>query len=766
MDGLQGFVLTAHCLDINGRCELHYYCTGDNGPFKLIYSPHKPVFFINRDSPQEITSGIERKAIELTNFAGCPVDALYFRTLNSYFETRRMLRDTDIRIYESDIRAEDRFLMERFINGGLTAAGIYKREGKLNIVRNPKITPAAFRPRLTVLSLDIETGTDGSIYSMAFHFTGGESEDKKVLMRGTSETASHDIVYCADEKLLIKSFIACILDYDPDLLIGWHVIGFDLVVIMKRAELAGIPLKIGRGPRSMRINQKRSGMYSAEIEGRLVIDGPQTLRTAFYKFENYRLETVAQELLGRGKDIRTEKDKVAEIERRFAEDKEALARYNLEDSVLVTEIFEKTGIIDQLVTRSLITGLPIDKVHMSVAAFDHFMLPQFHRRGLAAPDTADIIAGAHAAGGHVFTSRPDMYPHVAVLDFKSLYPTIMRTFFIDPYSRMKSAVDTVTTPSGIQFSRSENILPDFLAELMDKRAQAKMKGDIHLSQAVKILLNSFYGVMGTTGCRFYHPDLPTAITGTGQWILKNCATFLRDRGYNVIYGDTDSVFVCLKQEEWAAPLDAGNRLAAEVNEYFTGRLTEEFSLVSRLEIEFEKHYTRFLLPPMRYTNEGARKRYAGLQDDGTIEFKGLETVRSDWTELAKNFQQELFRRFFNEEEIRDWIRGYVEDLKNGKFDSQLLYKRRLKRSAESYTKTSPPHVKAARKLDPDGSKKLTEITYIMTAEGPLPPELNEGPPDYRHYIEKQLRPIADGVLFVTGDDFDSIIEGRQLDLFF
>ena len=402
---------------------------------------------------------------------------------------------------------------------------------------------------------------------------------------------------------------------------------------------------------------------------------------------------------------------------------------------------------------------------MSVAAFDHFMLPRFHRKGIVAPDTADVTAGAHAAGGHVFTSAPGLYPDVIVLDFKSLYPSIMRTFFIDPYSRMMSEEEPVTTPEGISFSTTQNILPDFLAELMTKRSDAKKNGDKHLAQAVKILLNSFYGVMGTTGCRFYHPHLPTAITGTGQWVLKTCAEYLRSRGYTVLYGDTDSVFVSLKEEERDAPDEAGDLLASEINGFFTDRIKADYRVESKLEIEYEKHYLKFFLPPMRYSTEGARKRYAGLQRSGEIEFKGLETVRSDWTALAKNFQKELFRRFFDGERLDLWIKDFIERLKKGEFDEDLIYKKRLRREHDKYVKTSPPHVKAARKLDPDGKMNLQEISYMMKAEGPTPPELEGGPIDYQHYIEKQLRPIADGVLFACGQDFDSITDGRQLDLF-
>jgi len=762
----RGFLLTVESLDVKGKCEIHLYGCGLSGPFKIIFTEHKPLFFVSRSCPKEYTSSYERKELNLLSFENQPVDGIYFNNLDSFFSCRRKLHDKHVKLFESDIRAEDRFLMERHINSGISIEGDAVREGKLNLFRNPKIGSAEYRPSLKWLSFDIETGTDGTLYSISFHLTDNNNEFKHVFMKGQSPPSVQDwISYYADEKSLLLQFISFVKQHDPDIIIGWHVIGFDLKFLEDRAVFHGIPLRIGRGFKNLRIHEKRSGLYAAEIEGRLVIDGPQTLRTAFYKFENYKLETVARELLGRGKDITPEKDKVAEIERRFKEDKEALAFYNLEDSVLVTEIFRKTAIIDQLITRSLITGLPVDKVNMSVAAFDHFMLPLVHRKGYVAPDTVDIESGGHAAGGYVFTSNPGLYPHVVVLDFKSLYPTIMRTFFIDPLSRLKSDVDTVQTPVGIAFSRTHHILPGFLKELMEKRSAARKNNDEYLSQAVKILMNSFYGVMGTTGCRFYHADLPTAITGTGQWVLKTCASYLRDLGYSVIYGDTDSVFVSLKEEEYDRPSMAGKRLELDVNRYFTELLKTEYDVQSELEIEFEKYYSKFFLPPMRNTKDGARKRYAGLLDNGEIEFKGLETVRSDWTVMAKEFQQELFKRFFSESELKQWIREFVGQLKDGLFDHKIIYKKRLSRRAADYVKSRPPHVKAALKLDPEGLKKLREISYIITADGPTPVELFNGNVDYTHYIEKQIRPIADGVLFAVGEDFDSIIEGRQLNLF-
>ena len=103
---------------------------------------------------------------------------------------------------------------------------------------------------------------------------------------------------------------------------------------------------------------------------------------------------------------------------------------------------------------------------------------------------------------------------------------------------------------------------------MDVREKAKLTGDTSLSQAVKIIMNSFYGVLGNPGCRFFHPDLAGTITRTGQWILLESKAFLEGRGYRVIYGDTDSLFVHAPAADGLAALQAvGAELASSLNAY-------------------------------------------------------------------------------------------------------------------------------------------------------------------------------------------------------
>ncbi len=769
---MKGFILSSTSTDNRESAEFCYYGRGEEGPFKIVITNPNPLFFVEQKTELPKLPGSYVRDLELKAFNKLPVKGIYFDSFDHYYSGRRELHARGITTYESDVWPADRYLMERFIRTGVEIRGEQSNglpgKGNMSTWIDPSLTPSGYNPPLKWLSIDIETGQHGELYSIALHGTYKNTEYRKVFIldeKGQTGRTT-ELIPVKNEKQLLLSFIEDVRTYDPDLIIGWHVIGFDLDFLLGKCSSLGIPLVLGRSSRPIKLSERRRGMYDAEIDGRVVIDGPQTMRTAFFKFDDYTLETVAQEILGKGKDIRPEEDKIAEINRRFKEDKESLAKYNLEDAVLVTEIFKTTGIIEQLKTRSLITGLPMDKVGMSVAAFDFFMLPKMHRNGYVAPDVKDIFPGGHAAGGLVFTSAPKLYPHVVVLDFKSLYPTIMRTFFIDPLSRLEAEIDTIVTPAGIKFSSTRHILPSYLEELMEKRSRAKKEGDENLSQAVKILMNSFYGVMGTTGCRFYHPDLPTAITGTGQWVLRTTSDYLKSSGYEVIYGDTDSVFVLLTQEEHRNPLGAGQILAERINNYLKEKIASDYKVESKLEIEFEKHYRRFFIPAMRSTTEGARKRYAGLMDNGEIEFKGLEVVRSDWTELAKVFQKELFNRFFHTLELKNWISEYVKDLKEGKKDELLVYRKRLRRSQEKYTKTTPPQIKAARLLDPEGKRHLREIRYVITLEGPVPVQMLHGQSiDYQHYIDKQLKPLADGILFTMNESFDEIVSGKQLDLF-
>ena len=794
------FILTAEAGDSGGCCRLMFWCVGAEGPALIRVHDHRPLFFIEAGQGVRLPGGMrcERRPLSLAALGGGAVDGVYFESLADYREGRLQLSGSGIRTWESDVRPEDRYLMERFITGSVRVCGPMHREGALRVFDNPRLSPSEGRPELSTVSLDIETGRDGTLYGIALDFLGGVRGFRRaaVLDAAAPRGAQTPMVtpaanpgdaraegacvrnhpkneqaplHLRTEAELIHFLMEGIREGDPDVIIGWNVIGFDLAFLSAKSRRLGIPLRMGRGAAPLRIAERRGALPIADLQGRLIIDGPPALRGAHFKFSDWRLDTVGRELLGRGKDISGHgSEKVEEIERRFREDKDALGRYNLEDAVLVSEIFQRTKVLEQMVTRSLITGLPVDQVHRSVAAFDRFFLPRLHRKGHVAPNQADVSAGGAAPGALVFTAGAGIFEDVAVLDFKSLYPTLMRTFHIDPYSLVQGEDDPLRTPVDAVFSRSRHILPEYIAELLERRAEARRRGDAHLAQAIKILMNAMYGVMGSAGCRFYRPELPAAVTGIGRWVLESTSARLKGWGYQVLYGDTDSVFVKLKSEERGEADAAGGRLAQRVDEWFGEMIRKTYGVPSYLELEFEKRYVRLFLPEMRSagrgTGEGAVKRYAGMLPDGKVEIKGMEFVRSDSTPMAREFQYELFRRCFTGEALAPWIRETVRRLRAGEFDDKLIYRRRLSRPASRY-KSPPPHVKAVKMLDPDGGKDLREVTYVITPAGPMPVELNPAEIDYNHYIEKQLRPLADDILPLQNESFDAVIGGRQLELF-
>jgi DNA polymerase-2 len=365
-------------------------------------------------------------------------------------------------------------------------------------------------------------------------------------------------------------------------------------------------------------------------------------------------------------------------------------------------------------------------------------------------------------------SMPGLYRNVLVLDFKSLYPSIIRTFKIDPLG-LAIGLSEPNSPAipgfaGARFSRDHYILPDLVTQLWKDRDIAKQHKDAPLSYAIKIIMNSFYGVLGSSGCRFFNPQLASSITRRGHEIIQQSAAFIEKQGYTVIYGDTDSVFVHLdEQASETESNEIGQQRAAALNQHWAETLQGRFGIPSNLEIEYETHYLRFLMPTIRGSEAGSKKRYAGVvrrNNELSMVFKGLETVRTDWTILAKTFQQELYRRIFNDLPYADYVRDITDQLFAGECDDQLIYAKRLRRPLESYVSSQPPHVKAARKMHKPGKR----IQYMMTLNGPDPIENITAKPDYQHYQEKQLQPVADSILYFLGTSYQRLTQ-RQMDVF-
>ena len=779
----QGFILTRHWRDTRDGTQVDFWLATDAGPRQVRLPPQTSVAFIpleQKEQAELLLRGerhAELRPLTLCDFHHRPVLGLYCKQYRQLLKLEKHLRAHGVDVYEADIRPPERYLMERFITAPVAFEGVAGQEMHL------KPAPG-YRPALKLASLDIETTAHGELYSIAIEGCGQRQVYMLGPKNGGDEALDFDLEYCASRGQLIERLNRWMEQHDPDAIIGWNVVQFDLRVLREQAQRHRVPLKLGRGGAELewREHGGKQEHYFAAAAGRLIIDGIEALKSATWNFPSFSLDNVAQTLLGEGKSIDNPYQRMAEIDRRFREDKPALARYNLKDCELVTRIFAKTELLTFLLERASVTGLAADRSGGSVAAFEHLYLPLMHRQGYVAPNLGDV-QGDNSPGGFVMDSRSGLYDSVLVLDYKSLYPSIIRTFLIDPVGLVvgtredQGEANPVPGYRGALFSREKHCLPAIVKQVWQGREVAKRERNAPLSQALKIIMNAFYGVLGSSGCRFFDPRLASSITLRGHDIMHRTRELITEQGYQVIYGDTDSTFVWLNTaHDDAAAGTIGRALVAHVNAWWTRYLREEFGLDSALELQFETHYRRFLMPTIRGSEEGSKKRYAGLvgKPDGSEQmvYKGLETVRSDWTPLAQQFQQALYLRIFQRAPYQDYVRDYVERTLAGEYDALLVYRKRLRRPLDDYLRNVPPHVRAARTADaynlaqgrPLQYQNGGWISYVITVAGPEPLETQRSPIDYEHYLTKQLQPVADAILPFLGDDFSKLIS-RQHDLF-
>ncbi len=780
-----GYLLTRHWRDTSSGSEITLWLATDAGPQRVVLPAQEAVAFIPEQFRRqtEVLIGNERdirlQPLTLKDFRRRPVFGLYCRSYRQLQQLEKRLREHGIAVYEADIRPPERYLMERFI----TAPVWFSGEPQGDTLFNARLKPHPdYRPELKWVSLDIETTEHGELYCIGLEGCGQRQVFMLGPANGDASALDFELIYVERRQQLLEQLNAWFAQHDPDVLIGWNVVQFDLRVLQKHADRYGIPLRLGRQqqPLEWREHGFKPGIFSAQMAGRLVIDGIEALKSAYWDFASFSLEAVSRELLGEGKAINNPWQRMEEINWRFAHDKPALATYNLKDCELVTRIFHHTAIMPFLLERASVNGLAVDRHGGSVAAFNHLYIPRMHRKGFVAPNIGDVAPEA-SPGGYVMDSRPGLYNSVLVLDYKSLYPSIIRTFLIDPVGLIEGLAhpedaDSIPGFREARFSRHTHSLPEIVEQIWLGREAARQHGNQPLSQALKIIMNAFYGVLGTNACRFFDPRLASSITLRGHAIMQQTRKLIEAEGFTVIYGDTDSTFVWLQGEySDEAAAATGYALVERVNSWWRQHLKQTYNIESALELEYETHFSRFLMPTVRNAEQGSKKRYAGLTGSGDrqrLVFKGLESVRTDWTPLAQQFQQQLYGRIFRGEPWQEYIRETVAALLAGKLDKLLVYKKQLRRPLHEYERNVPPHVRAARLADEHNRKlqrplqyqKGGSIRYVMATAGPEPLEVRTTPLDYDHYVSKQLQPVADGILPFVGDNFATLITG-QLGLF-
>jgi DNA polymerase-2 len=719
--------------------------------------------------------------------AGEPVSRVQLPTPAAVQALCHRLRAAGVPTYEADLNGVARYLIDRGVRGSLEIHGLCRpggAEGVDLVFENPEVAPGSVVPRLTVLALRVCTGASGQLAAVAVY---GAAGGELLRVRASGEPEADGTTTFADERALLGGLRERLRARDPDVLVGWDVVAHDLAVLKAAAQRARWPLALGRGRGVVQVAvaaaRGRGGPARAIVPGRMVLDAAALVQLAAPQVSDEALEVVAARVLG---------ERAALLPSAGSGSAGApVAAPLLAEAQSIYELTVALQLIELSAQRSRLCGLPLDRIGASVAAFDYLYLLELSRRGFVAPTFERPSEPVEpVVGGHIIAPLPGVHRGVVALDFRSLYPSLIRTFQIDPLGLLPASAVTgsfatdpdgpIVAPSGAGFRRQLGVLTVILDQIFPMRAAAKAAGDAAASQAIKLLMNSLYGVLGSPGCRFHRPELANAVTSFGRELLKWTQARLEQYGYRVVYGDTDSLFVETgltgdSPTDVAALRALGEELAARLTRELGEHVRLTWGVESRLVLQLQTVYLRLLLTRLRRPHAsalGAAKRYAGLCAEGPkgerrrVVFVGMEAARRDATDLCKEAQRTLHELLFADRpaaELSNYLHRLVADLRRGDRDAQLVYRKMLRKEPADYQRLVLPHVVVAQRLAlPVGRL----VRYVMTKAGPQPAGEQSSPLDYEHYLDKQLRPVAQPVLALYGLDFDQLLgKDRQLKLF-
>src|SRR6266571_989650 len=420
--------------------------------------------------------------------------------------------------------------------------------------------------------------------------------------------------------------------------------------------------------------------------------------------------------------------------------------------------------LDYIVQLSSLSGLPPDQVLAAAAGFrvDNHMTMEAHKLGELIP-TRNEMPVIPYKGAIVLKPVLGIHDNVAVVDFFSMYPSLMVKYNISPDSIVEKdkRVESYVVPEvGWRFRKQPlGFYAIVLRNLLDERKSLKrevakaQKGSREYrllkarERAVKIITNATYGYAGWAGSRWYSKQVAESAAALGRDTIKKSILIAERLGLKVLYGDTDSLFLTY---------DKG------LVDKFLRTVEEELGL----EISLRQVYKRILFTE-------AMKKYAGLGEDGELDVVGMEAVRGDWSPLAKDVQNQVLRLVLEDKDPARaiaYVAALVKDLKSAKLPlfSFVIWKTLTKRPSDY--DVHAPHVEAAKKLVEEGWPVGSgdRIGYVIVKRpGKL---FQKAEPyfraskedlDYDYYVENQILPVALRALGVFGVTENQILSGSK-----
>lgn len=598
----------------------------------------------------------------------------------------------------------------------------------------------------------------------------------KVLTWKTFRTEEKYIEFVKSEMDMLNRLKDIIENYKPDIITGYYSDGFDFPYIQKRADKYKIRLDIGLDYSELDISGRVS--IESRITGIVHLDILNFVRKTFgrtMQTDEYTLNAVAGEILGEKKvDIAV--DRLAEVWDSHPEQIADYCKYNLQDARLTYGITQK--LIPNLIELVKIVGIPIYDVNrMGFSQLVEWYLlrqaPNFNEIAPERPHYNEVSRRRRQTytGGFVYEPKPGLYKDITVLDFRSLYPTIIASHNISPGTLNCGCCEGKETAPGEKYwfcTKKKGFIPTIIEDLITRRMRVKeimgknKAKDPMLSareQSLKLLANSFYGYLGFFNARWYSLESAKSVTAWARHYIKDSMKKAIEEGFNVIYGDTDSVFITLdgRKKEDAV------KFVEKVNSKLPGVM----------ELEYEGYYPSGIFVSAKVSEAGAKKKYALLAEDGSVEIKGFETVRRDWSAIAKKVQREILDIILKKNEPEKavkYVRKVVKDLRDHKIPVEdVIMSTQLQKEIGDYESLGP-HVAAAQLMEKKGIKVSPGmIIRFVIAKGKgkirdkvkLVDDTAQEDYDPEYYVNNQIIPAVERILSVLGYKESDITDHGQ-----
>lgn len=638
---------------------------------------------------------------------------------------------------------------------------------------------------MNALAFDIETRNPAGLprpeKDPCILMSYADGNDAKVLSGG-KKIARDFVKPFGNEKEMLEDFARILVKKKIDVLTGYNSDQFDLPYVRKRAEVLKAEVELGRDAKKM--VSKKLGMRSqTRISGRIHLDVFNVV--AFLQVigairpRRLTLTEVYKELFGEEK-LTTEKMDIWKAWDAGGKQLEHLADYSLSDSKACWRIYKQ--VLPMVVQLSRVSGLTLfdaSRAPTSVMV-ENLLMKRAFERGELIPSgpSGEVIAGRQVPveGAFVKTPTPGIYENIVVFDFRSLYPSLIASHNIDPSTlNCDDCEDAFVSPQGHRFCRKrKGLIPSIIEEIMAERTKTRMElkkveknTDLYRQLdsrqwALKILLNSVYGYLLYARSRWYSREGGESTTGWAREFIQGVMKKAEEYGFNVLYGDTDSVFLLYEKGKEEKVFE----FQKAVNE----------GLPKPMELELEDFYPRGIFVGRKLhkkagEEKGAKKKYALMNKDAKIKIRGFELVRRDWSAIARNTQREVLEILLKEGDVEKasaLVREKIEELKSGKVPlSELAINTQLRKKKGSYEIMSP-ELSAVQKAEKAGAKVEEEamVSYVITKKGKTISEkaaLAEFAEDYDadYYINNQLLPSVLKILETFGYDETGLKTGGK-----